>query len=186
MVYSTVKRDCGTYYYTGCCMYRGSLGLKCSVSGAKKHLKLVHTSLNLTDKVNKSKIKIKMHLLNQLCHFSFFLWCLELFCSVSWLVLRLIGTLFAIEIAITQNSPQHMELVMWCTRQKVFLWVYKWCTIAVVFKPVLQAPLPCTFCMSPLSDTPDSTHQLVNRDCKTWIRCVWQGRHTKCAEQGCL
>ncbi len=40
---------------------------------------------------------------------------------------------------------------------------------AVVFKPVLQAPLPCTFCMSPLSDTPDSTHQLVTRDCKTWI-----------------
>ncbi len=38
---------------------------------------------------------------------------------------------------------------------------------AVVFKPVLQAPLPCTFCMSPLSDTPDSTHQLVSRDCKT-------------------
>ncbi len=27
---------------------------------------------------------------------------------------------------------------------------------AVVFKPVLQAPLPCTFCMSPLSDTPIS------------------------------
>ncbi len=26
----------------------------------------------------------------------------------------------------------------------------------VVFKPVLQAPLPCTFCMSPLSDTPNS------------------------------
>ncbi len=50
----------------------------------------------------------------------------------------------------------------------------------------LQAPLPCTFCMSPLSDTPDSTHQLVSRDCKTWIGCVWQGRHTKCAGQGCL
>ncbi len=27
---------------------------------------------------------------------------------------------------------------------------------AVVFKPVLQAPMPCTFCMSPLSDTPNS------------------------------
>ncbi len=26
----------------------------------------------------------------------------------------------------------------------------------VVFKPVLQAPLPCTFCMSPLSDTANS------------------------------
>ncbi len=57
---------------------------------------------------------------------------------------------------------------------------------AVFFKPVLQAPLLCTFCMSPLSDTPDSTHQLFSRACKTWIGCVWQGRHTKCAEQGCL
>lgn len=57
MVCSTVKCDCGTYY--GCCMYRGSSGLKYLVSGAKKHFKLVHTSLNLTDKVNKSKIKIK-------------------------------------------------------------------------------------------------------------------------------
>ncbi len=56
----------------------------------------------------------------------------------------------------------------------------------VVFKPVLQAPLPSTFCLSTLSDTPDSTHQLVSRDCKTWIVCVWQGRHTKCAGQGCL
>ncbi len=37
----------------------------------------------------------------------------------------------------------------------------------VVFKPVLHAPLPCTVCMYPLSDTPDSTHQLVSRDCKT-------------------
>ncbi len=29
--------------------------------------------------------------------------------------------------------------------------------IAIVFKPVLQAHLPCTFCMSPLSDTPEET-----------------------------
>ncbi len=65
--------------------------------------------------------------------------------------------------------------------EEALLWI-----MAVVFKPVLQAPLPCTFCMSPLSDTPDSTHQLVSRDCKTWIGCVWQGRHTKCAGQGCL
>ncbi len=33
-------------------------------------------------------------------------------------------------------------------------------------KPVLEAPLPCTLCMSPLSNTPDSTHQLVSRVCK--------------------
>ncbi len=59
-------------------------------------------------------------------------------------------------------------------------------SMAVVFKPVLQAPLPCIFCMSPLSDTPNSTHQLVSRNCKTWIGCVWQGRHPKCAGQGCL
>ncbi len=53
----------------------------------------------------------------------------------------------------------------------------------MVFKPVLQEPLPCTFCMSSLSDTPDSSHQLVSRDCKAWIGCVWQGRHKKCAGQ---
>ncbi len=31
----------------------------------------------------------------------------------------------------------------------------------------LEPPKHCTFCMSPLSDTHDSTHQLVRRDCKT-------------------
>ncbi len=35
-----------------------------------------------------------------------------------------------------------------------FLWLLKKQT--VVFKPVLQAPLPCTQCMSLLSDTPDA------------------------------
>ncbi len=37
---------------------------------------------------------------------------------------------------------------------------------SVLPKPVLEDPLPCIFCMSPLSNTPDSTHQLVSRDCK--------------------
>ncbi len=37
---------------------------------------------------------------------------------------------------------------------------------AVLPKPVLEDPLPCTFCMSPSSNTPDSTHQLVSRDSK--------------------
>ncbi len=50
---------------------------------------------------------------------------------------------------------------------------------AVVFKPVLQAPLPCTFCMCPLSDTPDSTHQLVSRDCKTWAVSQYQVRKVR-------
>ncbi len=58
--------------------------------------------------------------------------------------------------------------------------------ISVLPKPVLEAPLPCTFCMSPLSNTPDSTHQLVSRDWKNYIGCVWLGRHTKCAGQGVL
>ncbi len=38
----------------------------------------------------------------------------------------------------------------------------------VVFKPVLEAPMPCTFCMSPSSNTPDSNHQLIRGDCVTW------------------
>ncbi len=40
--------------------------------------------------------------------------------------------------------------------------------------------------MSPLSNTPDSTHQLVSRDCKNWIGCVWLRRHTECAGHGVL
>ncbi len=36
---------------------------------------------------------------------------------------------------------------------------------AVLPKPFLEAPLPCIFCMSPLSNTPDSTHQRISRDC---------------------
>ncbi len=39
---------------------------------------------------------------------------------------------------------------------------------------------------TPLPDTPDSTHQIISRDCKIWFGCVWQRRHTKCAGQGCL
>ncbi len=42
----------------------------------------------------------------------------------------------------------------------------------VVLKPVLEYPQPCTFCMSPSSITPDSTHQLISGDCKTWSGCV--------------
>ncbi len=49
-----------------------------------------------------------------------------------------------------------------------------------------QDPLPCTFCMSPLSSTPDSTHQLVRRDCKNLIGYVWLGRHAKYAGPGVL
>ncbi len=59
-------------------------------------------------------------------------------------------------------------------------WVWDQCFKAVVFKPVLQAPLPCTFCMSSLSDTPDSTHQLISRDCKTWIGCLTRETYKMC------
>ncbi len=54
-------------------------------------------------------------------------------------------------------------------------------------KPVLEDPLPCTFCMSPLSDTPNlvlavSTNKLM----MSGIRCVRKGRHTKSSGQGGL
>ncbi|XP_067306839.1 olfactory receptor 2K2-like [Pseudorasbora parva] len=39
--------------------------------------------------------------------------------------------------------------------------------VQVDFKPVLEDPQPCTFCMSPSSNTPDSTHELISRDRKT-------------------
>ncbi len=48
-----------------------------------------------------------------------------------------------------------------------------------VFKPVLEAPLPCTFCMSHSSNTPDSTHQLISRDCKTWAVSQYQVRKVR-------
>ncbi len=35
------------------------------------------------------------------------------------------------------------------------------------------------FCMSPSFNTPDSTHQLISRICKTWIGCGLWERHTK-------
>ncbi len=44
--------------------------------------------------------------------------------------------------------------------------------MSVVLKPVLENPQPCTFCMSPSSITPDSTHQLISGDCKTRSGCV--------------
>ncbi len=34
--------------------------------------------------------------------------------------------------------------------------------MSVVLKHVLENPQPCTFCMSPSSITPDSTHQLIS------------------------
>ncbi len=40
---------------------------------------------------------------------------------------------------------------------KIILWSHLALHRSVVFKPVLKAPLSCTFCMSSLSDTPDST-----------------------------
>ncbi len=56
----------------------------------------------------------------------------------------------------------------------------------VVLKPVLEYPQPCTFCMSPSSITPDSTHQLISGDCKTEVGVSDKGRHTKCAVLGVL
>ncbi len=44
---------------------------------------------------------------------------------------------------------------------------------AVVFKPVLQAPLPCIFCTSPLSDTPNSGLAVSSNELMSWIGCVW-------------
>ncbi len=40
---------------------------------------------------------------------------------------------------------------------KIILWSHLALHRLVVFKPVLKAPLSCTFCMSSLSDTTDST-----------------------------
>ncbi len=57
--------------------------------------------------------------------------------------------------------------------------IFKSVPYPVVFKPVLQAPLPCTFCMSPLSDTPNSTHQLVRLQDLNWV-CLLRETYKMC------
>ncbi len=54
----------------------------------------------------------------------------------------------------------------------------------VVLKPVLGTPNHSIFCMSPSFNTPDSTHQLISRVCKTWNGCGLWERHTKCVVAG--
>ncbi len=51
------------------------------------------------------------------------------------------------------------------------LWTQNWWSTAVVLKPVLEYPQPCT-CMSPSSITPDSTHQLISGDCVSDINQI--------------
>ncbi len=51
------------------------------------------------------------------------------------------------------------------------LWTQDWWSTAVVLKPVLEYPQPCT-CMSPSSITPDSTHQLISGDCVSDINQI--------------
>ncbi len=55
---------------------------------------------------------------------------------------------------------------------------------AVVLKPVLGTPNHSIFCMSPSFNTPDLTHQLISRVCKTWSGCGLWERHTKCVVAG--
>ncbi len=51
----------------------------------------------------------------------------------------------------------------------------------------MKYPQPCTFCMSPSSITPDSTHQLISRDCKTWSGCVrYRETYKMCSAGGTL
>ncbi len=54
----------------------------------------------------------------------------------------------------------------------------------VVLKPVLGTPNHSIFCMSPSFNTPDSTHQLISRVCKTWNGCGLWERLTKCVVAG--
>ncbi len=47
-----------------------------------------------------------------------------------------------------------------------------------------EHPQHHTFSVSPSSSTPDSTHQLISRDSKTWNGCVRYERPSKCAVLG--
>ncbi len=60
------------------------------------------------------------------------------------------------------------------------IWWFK----SVVLKPVLGTPNHSKFCMSPSFNTPDLTHQLISRVCKTWSGCGLWERHTKCVVAG--
>ncbi len=48
----------------------------------------------------------------------------------------------------------------------------------------LEAPQHCTFCISPLSDTPISGLGVFTNELRIWIRCVWLRRHGKHALLG--
>jgi len=73
-------------------MYRDSPVMKCLVSVAKMLIALennvpatLHTTLNVTNSVNKRKPEIKAHLLMQPCHFGFLL---SLWALFSWLMVH--------------------------------------------------------------------------------------------------
>ncbi len=84
----------------------------------------------------------------------------------------------------------------WCLFFSCFYWatgmvpsVAKWKMVLLwqgFPNTFLEPPQHCTFCMSPLSITPDSTHQLISSNSKTWNGCVRQRRHAKCAVLGRL
>ncbi len=50
----------------------------------------------------------------------------------------------------------------------------------------LEAPQHCTFCISPLSDTPNSGLGVSTNELMIWIRCVWLRWHGKHAVLGGL
>lgn len=93
---------------------------------------LNHT-LNLTESVNKHKCEIKMHLLHQPCHFSFYR-------SLSSFIVTCVlwdsyliaphhkWSAIAGELPskfITSGKNIHMEMIMWCKRLNIL--VYKSC-----------------------------------------------------------
>ncbi len=49
---------------------------------------------------------------------------------------------------------------------------------------ILETPQHCMFPMSPYSNTPDSDHQLITKDSKTWIGCQTKERCKVCSVGG--
>ncbi len=58
------------------------------------------------------------------------------------------------------------------------LWSLVRCSLTQWFPTTfLEAPQHCTFCISPLSDTPISGLGVSTNELMIWIRCVWLRRH---------
>lgn len=89
--FSPKRVNMSTFYNVSCCAYHGSVGMRSPVSDAKSLMltlgsdvaATLNTTLNLPDRVSKSKREIQTHFLEQPWHFICLLQAFELCCGDS-------------------------------------------------------------------------------------------------------